>query len=354
MLHEAKYCINGRFLTRRITGVDRFAREVVREIDGLLDEGEAVLLLPDGLVPIDWEPCSNIAICNYGTLRGHLWEQFDFSHYARKYGLLPVSLCNTAPICNPGVVCIHDMAARANESNYSSRFVAWYRFLYSQITRKAAAILTVSDFSKAEIEKFYPKSKGKISVIPNAWQHLESIESDAAALEKFGLESGKFWFAMSSLAPNKNLRWLVETALLNPSEVIVIAGGVNDRIFGEHDIPFADNVIYLGYVSDSEAKTLLKDCKGFLFPTFYEGFGIPPLEALASGAPIVAVSDTKVMHEVYRDSVAYIDPMRPCASLCDLCGNTTHSIAEVLDSYSWKASAMSLLGILRRVERQHD
>ena len=350
MPQQAKYCINGRFLTRHVTGVDRYAREIVRELDSLLEKGEAVLLLPEGCMPIDWEPCANIELRHYGKRGGHAWEQFDLSRYVRKNGLLAVNLCNTAPVLNPGIVCIHDMAVMANSSNYSRKFVAWYRFLFSRITRRAEAILTVSEFSKSEIEKYYPRARGKIHVVPNAWQHMERVVADNGALRKHGLNQGGYWFAMSSLAPNKNLRWLVETALLNPGETIAIAGGINTKIFGEHDIPQADNVRYLGYVSDEEAKALMGGCKGFLFPTFYEGFGIPPMEAMAAGAPVVAVSDTEVMHEVYGDGVVYVDHCEPYGGLirlANICAD--NESGRVLDGYSWKESASILIHILERL-----
>ncbi len=346
MTVETKYCINGRFLTRQPTGVDRYAREIVRELDGVLRAGEAVLLVPDGCEPIDWEPMRNIQLLNYGKRGGLVWEQFDFAHYVREHDLLGVNLCNTAPLINPGVVCIHDMAIRANKSNYSRKFLTWYRFLFSFLTRRAKAILTVSEFSKSEIEKYYPAAIKKIVIAPNAWQHMSSVEADFGALEKYGLVKGGYWFAMSSLAPNKNLRWLVETALINPSEIIAIAGGINSKIFGEQDIPQADNVSYLGYVSDGEGKALMHCCKGFLFPTYYEGFGIPPMEAMASGAPFVAVSDTEVMHEIYGSSVAYVDPCVPCKSLDRVAAIKVEDANYVLERYSWKCSAERVLDVL--------
>lgn len=348
MSNQARYCINGRFLTRQITGVDRYAREIVRELDALVGKGEAVLLLPEGCEPIDWEPCKNIEVRHCGKHGGHAWEQLDLSRYARKNGLLAVNLCNTAPVINPGVVCIHDMAVMANSANYSRKFVVWYRFLFSRITRRAVAILTDSEFSKSEIERYYPRAIGKVSVIPCAWQHMDEVAADPEALKKYGLIRRGYWFAMSSLAPNKNLRWLVETALLNPDETIAIAGGINAKIFGEHDNPQAHNVRYLGYVSDEEAKALMGACKGFLFPTFYEGFGIPPMEAMAAGAPVVAVSDTEVMHEVYGDEVTYVDPAEPLRDLCKIAGAVPEG--DVLMRYSWRSSAEQVLERLRRIQ----
>ena len=216
--------------------------------------------------------------------------------------------------------------------------------------RMAHRVLTDSGFSKREIEKYYPAARGKIEVIPCAWQHVERVEADPSALVRAGLKPGSYYFAMSSLAPNKNLRWLVETARLNPSETIAVAGGINSKVFGEHDIPEADNVRYLGYVTDGEAKALMQRCKGFLFPTFYEGFGIPPMEAMACGVP-VAVSDTEVMREVYGDSARYVDPIVPCEDLASLFSSSVADSREVLSRYSWKKSAIQLANLLESPER---
>lgn len=348
MADEPIFCINGRFLTRKITGVDRYAREIVRELDALMRKGEAVLLLPEGMEPVDWEPCSNIELRHYGKHGGHVWEQLELSRYVSKNGLLAVNLCNTAPIFNPGVVCIHDMNVLANPAFYGWKFRNYYRIMFSFLAKRAKLILTDSHFSKTEIEKYYPLAVDKIEIVSCSWQHMNDIKDEPSSLDKYRLSRGDYWFAMSSLAPNKNLRWLVETALRNPKETIVIAGGINAKIFGKHEIPQASNVQYLGYVSDGEAKALMEGCKGFLYPTFYEGFGIPPMEALAAGAPIVAVSDSDVMHEVYGDAVAYVDPCVPYDELNGLLGKDAESIDDFLRSYSWRASAERILAVMRR------
>jgi glycosyltransferase involved in cell wall biosynthesis len=165
-------------------------------------------------------------------------------------------------------------------------------------------------------------------------------------LERSSLDRGTYYFALSSLAPNKNLKWLVETARQNPEETMVIAGGINTKVFGDASIPEAENVIYVGYVTDAEAKALLEGCKAFLFPTFYEGFGIPPLEALSCGAKAV-VSDTAVMHEVYGESVGYLNPQEPAADI-----STKLSCApsdSILEKYSWKKSAQTVADLLEEM-----
>lgn len=334
-------------MTRPITGVDRYAREIVRELDGLLNKGEAVLLLPMDCEPVDWIETNNIEIRHFGTHLGHAWEQIDLARFAQRHNLLLLNLCNTAPLFNPGIVCIHDMNVRANPSFYGWKFRLYYRFMFWFLTKNAKTILTVSRFSKSEIIKYYPTASGKVEVVPCAWQHVEDISEDDSVLQRNGLKDRNFYFAMSSLAPNKNLNWIVKTARLNPKVVFAVAGGINNRIFGEHDIPTADNVKYLGYVSDAEAKALMAHCSAFLFPTFYEGFGIPPMEALASGATSVIVSDNPCMKEVYGDYVDYLNPYSPMKKISRSKSISKDSIQALLSKYSWKKSSKIILSRIR-------
>ena len=221
--------------------------------------------------------------------------------------------------------------------------------MFYLLTRRANTVITVSEFSKREIEKYYPAANGKIRVVPNAWQHMERVQADPTALERSGLEPGTYFFAMSSLAPNKNLKWIVETARLNPSETFAVAGGLNPKVFGEYDIPEAENVKYLGYVTDEEAKALMANCRCFLYPTFYEGFGIPPMEAMASGVPAVAVSDTEVMTEIYEDAVHYVNPNKPQDKLARILKASVSGYEMVLNRFVWSSSAQRLYKIAKNI-----
>lgn len=93
---------------------------------------------------------------------------------------------------------------------------------------------------------------------------------------------------MSSLAPNKNLKWIVGTARLDPDAVFAVAGGINVRVVGTHGIPEAENVKYLRYVTGEGAKTFLqKTAAPSCFLRLYEGSGILPMEVSACGAKVV-------------------------------------------------------------------
>ena len=134
-----------------------------------------------------------------------------------------------------------------------------------------------------------------------------------------------------------------------------VAGSINRKVFSEglgFELP--PNMKLLGFVSDEEAKTLMRDCRAFLFPTFYEGFGIPPLEAISAGAKQVVVSDTQVMHEIFGDGVIYVDPSNYNIELSDFPEISETRISELLKKYSWKKSAETLLKLLQNIDQGLD
>ncbi len=336
-----KIIINGRFLTRRITGVERYAGEILGELDKLVTPGTYMLAVPCYAENVP--RYGNIETVRVGRLGGIAWEQVSLPRYvAGRKGML-LNLCNTAPFRDPGIVCVHDMKVRAKPEFFGWKFRIWYLFLFRNIFCRARAVLTVSEFSRSEILKYYPHIRAKTYVIPNGWQHYQRIGHDEKCLARYGLEPGNYYFSMGSLEKNKNFRWVLEVACRNRKEIFAVAGGANGSVFSrQYKTEVPPNVRFLGYVSDGEAKTLMRDCKGFLFPTIYEGFGIPPLEAMSAGAEAV-VSDTEVMHEIYGDAAHYIDPMDYEADLSKIMTEISpEKKKEVLDKYSWKKSAKLL------------
>ena len=128
----------------------------------------------------------------------------------------------------------------------------------------------------------------------------------------------------------------------------MVAGGKDLRAFGDDtEAKDTHNVFYPGYVSDAENAALMKHCKLFLHPAVFEGFGIPPLEAVACGAKQILVSDTPCMREVYGDCAGYIDLDTNPGNVDD----TTPPKADpqlLLEKYSWEKSAEKLLDILKK------
>ena len=343
-----RFIINGKFLEQRVTGVQRYARELLREFDKLCAGMDVEIVVSQSAeVP----KFSNIKTVVRGKHADTLWEQTTFSRYVKKSKGISVNLCNSAPLFAKKIVCVHDMKIFAHPEFFSLKFRLWYRFMLKNVFKKSRKILTVSDFSANEIQRYFPKTVGKIHVICNAWQHFENVAYSEDALEKYGLNKEGYYFAMSSLEPNKNFKWYLETARRNPNIKIAVAGGINRKVFSAKETgECPENLTLLGYISDEEAKTLMRDCKAFLFPTFYEGFGIPPLEAISAGAPCVIVSDTEVMHEVLGGSAAYVSPDSFEHDL-DAIVKSNPASKECLGKYSWECSAKNLLEVLTGLER---
>lgn len=333
----SKIIINGRFLTQRITGVQRYAREICLELDKIIEPSEIIMAVPPDTTNIP--EYKNIKVVKVGKFHNRLWEHISFPLYVMKNKAVSLNLCNVAPLIQPGIVCVHDMKIKATPQFFSKKFLLWYNLLFFNTMKRAKKIITVSNFSKEEIIKYYHVDDEKIVVIPNGWQHFERIEYDEKALDKYGLRKESYFFAMSSLEPNKNFKWIAESALKNPNELYVIAGSINEKVFSDGlGFECPDNMKLIGYVSDGEAKTLMRDCKAFLFPSIYEGFGIPPLEAMSAGAKRIVVSDIPVMHEIFGDSVEYINPNEYGYNLSML----KIAKSRVLLGYSWIQSAQLL------------
>lgn len=138
-----KYYINGRFLTQRITGVQRYAREMTLALDQLLqertlDQNEYTILAPKNV--IETLSCKRIQFKACGHLTGHLWEQIELPYYAKDGYLL--NFCNCAPLIKKNqAVTIHDAAIAAFPSAYSWKFRLWYRIMYTVLGKRLNTIL---------------------------------------------------------------------------------------------------------------------------------------------------------------------------------------------------------------------
>ncbi len=340
-----KYVVNGKFLTQKTTGVQRYAREILLELDKLVKPGELKIAVPSGTNGLP--EYQNIEIMYIGRLHGIAWEQLSFPIYAMLHNLITLNLCNVGPLLTPGITCLCDVKIKATPQYFSKKFLLWYRLLFWNVAKRAKKIITISEFSKREIIKYYGVTDSKIIVIPCAWQHFERIDYDENALNKYSLEKNGYLFSMFSLEPNKNFKWILEEAKRNSDQIFAVAGAINKKVFAKRrEFEYPSNIKMLGYVSDEEAKTLMRDCKAFLFPTFYEGFGIPPLEAMSAGAKCVVVSDTEVMHEIFEDDVVYVDAAKCEYNLNELISEKDHKKNRPMQKYSWSKSAYELRKLL--------
>ncbi len=338
-----RIAINGTFLSEKRTGIFRFAEEIIKALDNQVANSDVRLVVPRQ-VPIPFV-LNNIKVVEFGYGKGIPWEQTFFALYLWLHCATALNLCNVTPLLAPrGFSVIHDISYKVNPG-YFSHFYGkisrlWHCLNYWVIVHFARHIFSVSEFSKSEILRVYGVSPPKITVVYNAWQHMLSIEpSDEKVLEKLGLAKKNFFLSLSTIAPNKNLKWVLNAAKNNPNEVFAIAGSLNPARFGmDLDVANLKNVKFIGYISDSDFVLLSKECKAFLFPSFYEGFGIPPLEAMSRGAPIV-VSNIPVLKEIFGLSADYVNPYATEVDINAVLKDDVADSSDVLNKFSWKESA---------------
>lgn len=350
--------INGRFLAQRTTGVQRYALETLLAIDALLATGRAQvdfaleLIAPAG---VRTPELRRIAVRSLGTLRGHAWEQLTLARVAR--GRVLLNLGPTGPLFKRDqIVTIHDAAVRAVPEAYSAKFRAWYELALPILTRTAGSVVTVSEFSRGELARRYGLRAESIRVSGEGFQHALRTPADPSILALHGLRPHSYVLAVSSVTPHKNFGVIARamSRLGQPDFQLVVAGDNTQKIFGGVDLSSLAAVKLVGYVSDGQLRALYENAALFVFPSLYEGFGLPPLEAMAAGCPVIA-SNAASMPEVCGDAAAYFEPHddRALAARIEHLMQTPSAREALiargrarLDAHSWEAAARVHLAAL--------
>ncbi|HVN54553.1 MAG TPA: glycosyltransferase family 1 protein [Anaerolineaceae bacterium] len=313
----SEIAINGRFLGQPLTGVQRYSLEVLKVMDRLLTNGE---IDPNGCrltcytppsyrdIPATWK---TIRVSPAGFLNGNLWEQIDLAVLAR--GKTLFSPGNIGPAVLPGqIVTIHDASVFAVPEAYSIWFRMKYRLILSILGKTARKIITVSEFSKCELMKYCRIPEEKIAVIPHGSEHLDCLKADQAVFERFDIGKKPYLLTVGSDSPHKNLGVLAE-ALRRMDRTdfeVVMVGGAFRWFSKDHGEAWPETVRRIGYVNDCELRALYERAAALVFPSKYEGFGMPVLEAMTSGCPVIC-SRTASLPEVGGDAVLYFDLEKP-------------------------------------------
>ena len=297
--------INGRFLTQRASGVQRFAMEAIKAIDALLDrdyaalKGRIELMAPRRARDF---PLRNIPLRRAGIFSGYIWEQLEFPLHAA--GRLLLNLCMLGPLMTRHqLLIVHDATVRALPNNFSARFRAAYGFLLPRLCRRAEQSMTVSEFSRQEIGKWYGADTARLPVCHEGGDHITAVAADPAVLQRLDLVGRKFFLGVGVDSANKNIATVVKAfhAAKLDDTVLVLTGAKDSKVFGEFNLNQSEAVRTVGFIPDSNLRTLYEHALALVFPSFYEGFGLPPLEAMTCGCPVI-ISEQPALIEVCGDA----------------------------------------------------
>lgn len=345
---------NSRYKKRPVTGVERFASEVERELRQC-DDVQIHEIIPakrlDGL-------------------KGHIWEQFSLPGELGA-GTILISPCNTGPLAvEDQVVVIHDAAVWDQPDGFDFKFRATYRNLLPRLARKARVVATVSEFSRSRLSWHLGIPEDEISIVSNAVSDAFHPSIDLPPDDSDRLR----FLSVSSMDPRKNFdrlirAWenLVTSGQLPGNAELRIAGGSNPQNFTTTKLENSESVKWLGRISDEQLIEEYQRASAFIFPSLYEGFGLPPLEAMACGCPVL-MSDAASLPEVggpgfdHRDensrgAAIYFDPGKTAAiegAIFDFTklgpsdvGRLSENAVRRSSRFNWRQSAAQLLDAIR-------
>jgi glycosyltransferase involved in cell wall biosynthesis len=327
-----KVLINESYWTQRITGQQRYATEIARRLEG----------------SASCSPVRPTGFWSASTLRIWAWVQFVLPVLAGRS--LVLSMTARAPFWRRRhVLVVHDLFVLTNPEWFSRRYVWTHAPLLRAQIRSAAVVVAVSQPVADQIARL---RSGPVVVAPNAPSEVfqkQAAVGDTGALVARGLDAGTYFLAVGSRDPRKNLARLIEAYGQLSSELrslhpLVVVGG-SAAIYRNETVVWPDGAVDAGYVSDEELAQLYRGALSVVFVSKAEGFGLPIVEAAASGARGLLLSDIEVFRWICGANARYVDPSSTVAIRDGLRAEIDHpqQLEVDIERFDWGVSA-SVIG----------
>lgn len=303
-----KIYINARFLTQPLVGMPRYAYNIVKRFPF------ARLITPDHPKPTYSSlPESQIHVLSH-RLKSHLWEQFVLPDVIPKDAVLWTPAAIGPLRSSRHVLTIHDLSMIEHPEWYSQSYALWYRILLPSVAKRACKIITISSFSKERIIKTLKIPEQNIEVIYSGVDnmfHSQSRDEFQQVIQEYNIKN-LYILAVGAIATRKNFSRLLEAwkFIANLRKDIWLV------IVGEKGLPYFSisstgnlppRTIHLTGVNDEHLVCLYNGALAFVYPSLYEGFGLPVLEAMACGTPVVTSNNTS-LPEVAGTNAILVDP----------------------------------------------
>ena len=369
-----RFAVDAHAIGRHLTGNERYVRSLLRGFADLDKESDFVTYLSvmeaEASMPARFS-VRRIAPNPFVRLGCDLAAQLRQD----RPDLIHVQY--TAPLACPVpvVVTVHDVSFLECPNYFQRARAMQLRWTVKRTVQRAARILTVSEFSRTAIARAYGLDEDNIVVVPNAaaegFLPVHRPTATAKVREAFGL-TAPFIFSVGDLQPRKNhigliaaFRELIRAVPGLPHD-LVIAGKETWFSPRVHEAAkqsgVADRIHFLGFVSDDDLLQLYNACELFCFPSYYEGFGLPVVEAMACGRAVVC-SNTSAVPEVADGAALLFDPYRPeeiARAMADMIRNPEMRArrerlsAQRATHFSWRQSARKTLEVYYEVAQRRQ
>lgn len=352
-------------------GIGRYSFELSKELYFLLGNDMKIIIREEDLKDYGFVNSKSLLIFKdiKGSRDRNLFEQIylpkiindKFKHSVVHYpdSIGPIFLKN-----NKFVITVHDLAFKTISNSFTLKTKLWKNLMTNISVKKSNSIISITNFSKNELCKYYKGIEDKVNVIHNGFNKLSDLNINLKNVSENlrSITNKKYVLTVSTISPRKNIDTLIKgfNLIKENFDVNLIIGGSNGWLYESiynlvNDLCIKDRVFFTGKVNEDELRYLYKNAEIFVYPSLYEGFGLPPLESMSYKVKTI-VSNVECFREVLGNECLYFEPKdyKGLAKILkDSFQNSNHekkyNYDDILNKYSWEKCAKETAGVYEKI-----